>query len=181
MKIRRKRRTLTRDALIIAVLIISVLLTYVGLRFFLATDSPFLVIASGSMTPALEVGDLVIVQGIQPQEIKINDIIAFDPPKEGIGRTVHRVIEIQPLPNGTLTFQTKGDANDIEDQYTLNAENIHGKAIIKIPYIGHLALNPAIPVIIITIIIIIVIFWPEEKRKLHHKPKTHAPRSNLHE
>jgi len=175
MKKRHEKRKLTRDILTLVVLILSIILVYIGLRFFLATTTPLVVVASGSMSPALEVGDLIIVKGVQPEEIKIGDIIVFDPPREGIGRTVHRVKDIESA-NGNLTFKTKGDANDIEDLYMVYPENIHGRLLNKIPYIGYLALNPLIPVIIITVIIVIIILWPEEKRRFHRKRKAHLPK-----
>ncbi len=175
MKKRHEKKKLTKDILTLAVLILSIILVYFGLRFFLATTTPLVVVASGSMSPALEVGDLIIVKGVQPEEIKIGDIIVFDPPREGIGRTVHRVKHIEST-NGNFTFKTKGDANDIEDQYTVYPENIHGRLSYRIPYIGYLALNPLIPVIIVTVIIVIIILWPEEKRRFHRKRKVHLPK-----
>ncbi|MBX5328624.1 MAG: signal peptidase I [Candidatus Bathyarchaeota archaeon] len=174
MQTRHKKKSYLKDALFLTAVILSVILIYVGLRLSLATDTPLVAIDSGSMTPALEVGDLLIIKGVKPEEINIGDIIVFDPPTQGMGRTVHRVITIQPLPNGTLTFKTKGDANEIEDTYTVYPQNIHGRVLYRIPYIGYMVINPAIPITIITVIIIAMIIWPEKKkRKFRHKPKTH--------
>lgn len=173
MKTTHKKRKYTKDILTIVVAIVLILFLYIGPRFLLATDTPLIGITTGSMSPAIQVGDLVIVQGVQPEEIKIGDIIIFDPPTEGIGRTAHRVIDIRPLANGTLTFKTKGDANDIEDQYTVYPQNVHGRVIYRIPYIGYVFLDPLILVIIMTIIVVIIILWPENKRRFHHKRKKH--------
>ena len=164
MKFRRKQRKLILDVLTIAIPILSVIIIYFGLQFVLATDTPLVTVASGSMRPALEVGDLVLIQGIPSSSIQIEDIIVFDSP-EG-ARTIHRVTRIEILQNGTIQFKTQGDANPDEDPQWIPEQNVHGRVIHRIPYIGWLALDPTIPIIIISIIIIIALLWPQKRRKL---------------
>lgn len=168
-----KKRRLLKDVIFVLALILSVVVIYVGLRVSLATDTPLVAISGQSMNPTLEDGDLILVKGVPPEEIKVGDIIIFDP-QNGI-RTVHRVTRIQTLENGTLTFKTKGDALDEDDPYTVYPENIHGRLAFRIPYMGHLFLNPAIIITIIAIIVVIIIMWPESKRRFRHKTKTHLP------
>ena len=174
MKIRhRKKRQLLKDIIFILAIILSIALIYVGLHISLATDTPLVAISGQSMNPTLEDGDLIIVRGVPAEEIKIGDIIVFDPPN-GV-RTVHRVTRIQTLENEKPTFKTKGDALTEDDPYTVYPENIHGQVIYKIPYLGYLFLNPAIIIIIIAIIVVIIIMWPEKKGKFRHKTKTRSP------
>jgi len=170
MKFKGKHKKLLMNILVVAIVIFTFVLSYIGMRIYLATDSPLIVIASGSMSPALEVGDMVIVQGVPPSSIKVGDIIVFDSPENV--RTIHRVIEIQALPNGTLQFKTKGDANKIEDPYMTPEQNVHGRVLFKIPWLGWFVLIPMIPFTIAIILIIIILMWPEggrksKKRKLH--------------
>ena len=163
MKLKPKQRKLVINILTIAIPILSVVVIYFGLQFVLATKTPFIVVASGSMSPALEVGDLIIVQGIPPADIQIGDIIVFDPPQGS--RTIHRVTRIQTLPNGTIQFKTKGDANPNEDLRWVPEQNVHGRVLYRIPYLGWLALDPTIPIIIVIAIVIIILLWPEKHRK----------------
>lgn len=163
MKLKNKQRKLLIEVLTIIATLIAIFLAYVGLQLFLATDTPFVAIASGSMSTALEVGDLVIVQGVPPTSIQVGDIIVFDPPQGS--RTIHRVTKIQTLPNGTIQFKTKGDANPNEDPHWIPEQNVHGRVLYRIPYLGWLALDPTIPIIIVIIIIIIILLWPKKHRK----------------
>ena len=91
------------------------------------------VIASGSMQPTLNVGDIAITVKTPAKAIKIGDIIQFyrasgEPP------TIHRVID--KYRSGGLTwFITKGDANNAPDD-PINERQVIGKVILIIPKLG---------------------------------------------
>jgi len=163
MRRKRKQRKLLIDILTIIAVLVAVLVIYIGLQLSLATDTPLVAIASGSMSPALEIGDFILVQGTAPVNIQVGDIIVFNSP-EG-SRTIHRVTETQTLTNGTIQFRTKGDANPAEDPYWIPENSLHGRVLYRIPYLGWLALDPTIPIIIVSIVIIIVLLWPERRRR----------------
>ncbi|MDA4121478.1 MAG: signal peptidase I, partial [Thaumarchaeota archaeon] len=60
-----------------------------------------------SMLPTLEPGDLVVIQGTSMTDLRLGDIIVYDPPCSSTGVSViHRVIAFQ---NGGAV--TKGDNN----------------------------------------------------------------------
>lgn len=163
MKIKSKQRKLLIDILIVISILVAIYLAYLGMQLLLATDIPFVAIASGSMSPALKVGDIVVVQGVSPTSIQVGDIIVFDSPQGS--RTIHRVTKVQTLPNGTIQFKTQGDANPNEDLYWVPEQDVHGRVSYRIPLIGWLALDPTIPIIIMIIIVIVIILWPENRRK----------------
>jgi len=167
MKLKPKQRKLITNILTIAIPILSVIAIYFTLQFVLATKTPLVVVASGSMSPALELGDLIIVQGIPPTSIQVGDIIVFNSP-QGI-RTIHRVTKIQTL-DGTIQFRTKGDANPTEEPYWTPEQKVHGRVLYRISYIGWLALDPTIPIIIIVILVIIILVWPEKTKRFRRKP-----------
>ncbi|MFQ5999496.1 MAG: signal peptidase I [Candidatus Bathyarchaeia archaeon] len=168
MKLRHKHRKLIIDVLIIVIVVLSVFFTYLGLQFFLATNKPLVIVASGSMSPALEVGDIVIVQGVPATEIKVGDIIVFEEPNRN-ELTVHRVIEIETKEDGTIFFTTKGDANPIQDTSSVDSSLVHGRVINRIPYLGYIAINPIIPIILVIIIVIILFLWPEKTKRFRRK------------
>ena len=93
-----------------------------------------LAIASGSMSPKIKKGDIVIVEKIKDkyQEIKEKDIIAYEYNGTII---VHRVEKIINL-NGIYYFYTKGDANNSLDNYSIDQSMIIGVVRMNIPYIG---------------------------------------------
>lgn len=171
MKIRNRSRQRKQliEALTIIVMFIAIISAYLGLKFFLNTDLPLVIVASGSMHPALEIGDLVIVQGANATQIKENDIIVFDLIENNhTTRTVHRIVSRQILPNGTYLFTTKGDNNTSPDRTPVPENQVYGRVIYRIPLLGYLALDPMIPLAIIIIALIIILIWPERQRKKRH-------------
>jgi signal peptidase len=104
-----------------------------GLAFALSTDMPIVAVESNSMVPTFQKGDILILQGIQPDQLKIGDIIVFSSPQHSTP-IVHRIIKINP----DKTFQTKGDANtgQLPFEKHITPSQIHGKKILIIPYLG---------------------------------------------
>jgi signal peptidase I len=94
-----------------------------------------LVVRSGSMIPALQVGDLVIVDDIAAREMAVGDIVTFDDP-EGRGDTItHRVVGITAA-GGVLHVETKGDANELGESWSIGAEQTVGRNTVRVPEVG---------------------------------------------
>jgi len=93
-------------------------------------------IRSGSMSPALDTGDLTITLPVNPYSIEIGDIIAYHPPSDPDALVIHRVVGISQ--NGPLAFLTKGDANPSLDAYSLPAKAVVGEVRLHLPWIGYL-------------------------------------------
>ena len=144
--------------------------TYGGvevLRLTLHSDSPLMVVSSGSMIPTLNVGDIIIVRGVDPHDVTVGTIIIFHSPYEYDMPIVHRVIAV--LNSGDqLSFETKGDNNEVQDGWRVPAANLIGVYVIKIPYVGLLSLELRGPLGIILIILlvalIIAVEYNESKR-----------------
>jgi len=190
-----------KSGIVIALIVITVLGIFFSLRFALNTDVPVRVVESGSMCvpygylcdgwshvfdQTLHVGDIIIIQGVKPEELNANypnsDVIVYINPTD-LSSTpiVHRIVARNEV-NGILYFQTKGDGNPSEkwpdpvspsdyDSQTLwpsgpdegVPENlVLGKVVMRIPWFGHITLflqrNPyGLPVIIALIILLLVI------------------------
>lgn len=112
------------------------------------------VIVSGSMVPELEIGDIVIVKTINPEELEENEIISF---RKGQSVITHRIIEIMETDNGR-EFKTKGDSNNTEDTEVIRNTEIEGKVIQKIPLIGKFALMLKSKKVIIILVIAYYIY-----------------------
>jgi signal peptidase len=99
-------------------------------------------VRSASMTPALARGDLVIVDRVDPDEVRPGDVVtmAVRP-----GTTVtHRVVSVVPNDDGPL-FTTKGDANATADPVAARADQLQGRADVRVPLLGFLLAMLAMP------------------------------------
>jgi signal peptidase I len=100
---------------------------------------PFIPIYGHSMEPTLHSGNLLMIQPIDPKDVKVGDIIVYTVPAAvrdyyNYPPTVsHRVIDIWTEPS--LSFRTKGD-NTGEDPFTIMAQNVRGTVGKQIPYLG---------------------------------------------
>lgn len=98
-------------------------------------------IVSPSMTPVINVYDVVVNAKVNdPSTIVPGDIITYKSAaanSEGMTIT-HRVIEVSKLPDGTYEYMTQGDNNKEPDSLYVTFDNVIGKEILIIPYIGHI-------------------------------------------
>ena len=92
-----------------------------------------LAIASGSMEKAINVGDIVIIKTCNANDIIIGDVIEYKTKEYTV---VHRVIEKRQK-NGQLYFITKGDNNKTADNEEVKEEQIVGKQIFTVRYLGY--------------------------------------------
>jgi signal peptidase len=96
------------------------------------------IVYGGSMEPAIKVGSVAVIKPVQPQDIKVDDIITYRSAAESGMVTTHRVIEVMHN-DGSLVFRTKGDANEDPDINPVAANELVGKLALDIPYLGYLA------------------------------------------
>jgi signal peptidase len=89
------------------------------------------IIASGSMQPTLNLGDISFVVSTPAATIKIGDIIQYS---TADAPTIHRVIDKYEA-GGSLWFITQGDANNAPDD-PVNQRNVMGKVVFTIPQLG---------------------------------------------
>ena len=101
-------------------------------------------VATGSMIPTYQVGDVLISKTIDPSDVKVGDNIVYIGMKSDFaGKIVtHQVIQIEES-EGNKIFHTKGIANEVEDP-TIAGNQILGKVIYKtvvLSYISRLINN----------------------------------------
>ena len=157
---------------VIIVVLFGVTLGSVGvLRLALHTDSPLMVVSSGSMIPTLNVGDIIVVRGTDPGTITVGTIIIFHSPYDYPTAIVHRVIAIDDQ-GGQEFFQTKGDNNAVADGWRVPTANLIGVYVMKIPYIGLLSLELRGPlgwILIILLVMLIIAMEYDESKKSQGK------------
>ena len=108
-------------------------------------------VATGSMSPTIEVGDVVITK--LTKEVNANDIIVY---MDGKNIITHRLIE----KNGNKII-TRGDANNSEDK-PIEEKMIIGEVVKIIPQLGtwqQILSSPEILVLIIILILILSVIY----------------------
>lgn len=99
-----------------------------------------MIVLSGSMSGTqeghIEVGDLIFIDKATPEEVEVGDVISF---MEGKTVVTHRVISIVER-DGHVSFKTKGDANNTEDDGVVRGEELVGIYKTRIPKVGDFAL-----------------------------------------
>lgn len=113
---------------------------------------PFIVM-SGSMETTINIGDLVIVKKVNSSSIHTGDIIAF---KNGNIVISHRVKEVIN-DSGTYKFKTKGDNNNVVDDFIVSSDAIEGIFVNKIPGLGSILLFLGKPIGLLMVILVIII------------------------
>lgn len=99
-------------------------------------------IQTNSMEPVINVGTVVIVKDIEPEDIAVDDIVAFMVDITGDGEdevVVHYIAEINVIDNA-LTFRTKPEISDTIDRWTIEEDDIVGIYQGKIPGVGNMIL-----------------------------------------
>lgn len=184
-----------QTAVIIGLIVAIVLVLFYGAQIVLNTPYPTLTVESGSMCipyggacdgwshpfeRTLHVGDILIVQGVDPATLNTNypdsDIIVFHEPGNPSRLIVHRIVAVQNI-NGTLYFQTKGDGNGGPDNLWptippvskydawsggqgVSEDLIVGRVVGRVPWLGLITLflhqNPyGLPTVIAVIFLLL--------------------------
>jgi len=120
-------------------LVLLVLLTIALVVLPAVFSSSLAVVYSGSMAPEMPVGALAWMAPVDPAEIEVGDIIAFNPPLQPDDIVSHRVIEIIKEP--TLGFVTKGDANEDPDWDVVPADYVLAKVSFNLHNMGYIMLR----------------------------------------
>jgi signal peptidase len=180
------RNSYVQAAILGIILFGSVFAFMFGLRAVLRTEYPLLAVASGSMIPTLQVGDLIVVQGVvNPNEINAAQkpngtmIVFHRPPYHrgggflwyaGDELIVHRAIAKVEI-NGTWYFQTKGDnkvTNPVPDPWSgpdtfngmISSKLLVGKVVGVVPWVGNIPLfirTPPGTVLIVLLFLLILL------------------------
>ena len=92
------------------------------------------VVATGSMEPEYNIGDLIVIRETTKEEIKIGDVINYIS-ENGIDTITHRVVDIIEK-DGQNYYKTKGDNNNSEDSELVDYSQVKGTLVFKISKLG---------------------------------------------
>ncbi|KAK6249404.1 hypothetical protein SCA6_003409 [Theobroma cacao] len=148
-------RQLLTQAVSLGMIVTSALIIWKALMCITGSESPVVVVLSGSMEPGFKRGDILFLH-MSKDPIRAGEIVVFNVDGREIP-IVHRVIKIQWVRNiyllkqmvheredtGEVDVLTKGDNNYGDDrllyaqgQLWLQRHHIMGRAVGFLPYVG---------------------------------------------
>lgn len=96
--------------------------------------TPFVVL-TGSMRPAIDPGDVVVVRPVPPEDLAVGDVITYQLRSGRPEVVTHRVVTQGIGPDGVL-LRTRGDANTATDQGVVRGEQVRGVVWYVVPWVG---------------------------------------------
>ena len=124
---------------------VRLLVTAAVLAFAVLAAGPHLLgyrtmtMLTASMAPGIDPGDVVISTPLAVTDVTEGMVISYHIPIDDHRVVTHRVIDVQHGPDGSVTVQTKGDANDHPDPWTavLQGDTAYQVRAV-LPEVGHL-------------------------------------------
>jgi signal peptidase I len=93
---------------------------------------------TGSMSPQIDPDDVVLTTPLDVEDVAVGMVISYHIPIDDHRVVTHRVVSVERGADGTVTVQTKGDANTAEDPWraTLEGDTAYQVRAV-VPEIGH--------------------------------------------
>ncbi|GLJ24659.1 hypothetical protein SUGI_0471460 [Cryptomeria japonica] len=160
-------RQVVMQAISLGMIVTSALIIWKGLMCFTGSESPVVVVLSGSMEPGFKRGDILFLH-MSKAPIRAGEIVVFHVDGREIP-IVHRVIKVHERQDtGEVEVLTKGDNNKVDDrvmyangQLWLQKHHIMGRAVGFLPYVGWVTIiiteKPIIKYILIAALGLLVI------------------------
>src|SRR4051795_11772213 len=108
---------------------------------------------TGSMSPQIDPGDVVVSTPLDVQDVTEGMVISYHIPIDDHRVVTHRVVSVEHGTDGSITVQTKGDANDAVDpwQATLKGDTAYQVRAV-IPELGNVIEALRTPVVTKTLV-----------------------------
>ena len=152
--LRSRAATLRRvtDCLLLVVILVVLFGVLLG-RVVPMTGGQTLIIAGGSMEPALPIGAAVVVDPVAPPGLAVGDVISLRTGTELKHIFTHRITRIVQRADGPWV-ETKGDANAHVDPSLTPASQVIGRVARSIPYAGFLLALLSVPSGVLLVILL---------------------------
>ena len=148
-------------------------------------------VVTDSMTPTLEVGDVILVKGCDPEDIRNGDIVTYDGLEGSYkGKIItHRVVTDPEVRDGVYYYQTKGDRDGAQFDPVITFSQVEGKYVRTLPLVDKLYTFFLSPLGLVSFIVLIVILFGyemislvvsykkmDEEDEEYYEPKNRKPR-----
>lgn len=94
-------------------------------------------ILTGSMSPTLPAGTLVVVKPVPVEQVGIGTVVTYQLESGKPVVVTHRVVATGVNADGETTLRTQGDANDVVDAAPVLPVQVKGRLWYAVPYLGH--------------------------------------------
>jgi signal peptidase len=139
----RVRRFVKETVIPTVILLVVIVAGYFGLGLAVQNSTPVRLVQIDmspwyvtSMYPALMAGDVILVEGVRAEDVRVGDVIIFSR-SYSANPIIHRVIQIVQLSDGRLAFRTKGDYNTVPDTPLVDEGDLLGRwSGLKVQLIG---------------------------------------------
>lgn len=127
-------RWVTRLVLLaFALLVVAALVVVVVLPR--ATHGSALTVLTGSMTPEIPVGSVVVIRPVDTGTLRVGDVVTYQAEPGKPGYITHRIEKVDSTTTPT-SFVLKGDANRGPDLDPVVPDQIRGEVWFHVPYLG---------------------------------------------
>ena len=147
---------------------------------------PIFSVASGSMTPAIHAGDLIVDNPVTPNQaadLHAGQIISFRESSSGASSLIvtHRIVAVLPGSAGApVLYRTKGDANNAPDLGTVAPSQIMGVYAARVPFAAYVLSTLHQPLTFVVLIMIPVLYLAEEEVRRRRAPPRRAGGRAIH-
>ncbi len=122
----------------------------------------FMIVQTGSMSEEYPVGTVIVIKETDAEKIEKGDVITFYSSNPSLNNMIvtHRIMEVIDDGDGTYSYVTKGDSNEINDEYPAQSEKIIGKVVGKSALLKKLMTvreNPAVFLVVVVLPMCIII------------------------
>ena len=140
------KRDIAHQGLNLAMIVLSAVMIWKGLMAYTGSESPVVVVLSGSMEPSTYRGDLLFLDRGN-DDFKVGEIVVYNIGGREVP-IVHRILEVHTdEETGKTRLLTKGDNNRVADrglynpgQRWLEPEEVIGRVRGFLPHVGRLTI-----------------------------------------
>mmetsp|Transcript_6912 Transcript_6912/g.7644 ORF Transcript_6912/g.7644 Transcript_6912/m.7644 type:complete len:184 (+) Transcript_6912:41-592(+) len=162
-----KPRRFIEQVIQLGLIVGSALMIWESLMVITRSESPVVVVLTGSMEPGFYRGDTLFLTWYEEDPVITGDIVVFKLRNEEIP-IVHRAMEIHYDNNDRFRLLTKGDNNRVNDralypsgQKWLEKEHLLGRVRGYVPYVGMMTIwlndYPSLKYVLLSLMAIFVI------------------------
>ncbi|CAB5240967.1 unannotated protein [freshwater metagenome] len=146
---RKKGISVFSFVLLLALALPALAVTYLGIQFNTVT--------SGSMSPAIEPGDMAVTKVKEVSQVKVKDIVLFY--DSTAGKVLAHRVKSQKISGNTETLITQGDANPAaETRENVSLSTPISSVIFVIPKFGYVLNSLSTPLFIFIGLVGLVLF-----------------------